>query len=93
MVIASIKDIIQINESEGASISDIIQISRSEGVWGTLSWFNNGNQIQINRYEGALIWDNQIMEVKGPQPGTEFRLMEVKGSQSGTIQINGSEGP
>ncbi len=32
------------------------------------------------------------MEVKGPQPGTEFRLMEEKRSQSGTIQINGSEG-
>ncbi len=32
------------------------------------------------------------MEVKGPQPWTEFRLMQVKGSQSGTIQINASEG-
>ncbi len=36
-------------------------------------------KININRHEGALIWDNQIMEVKGPQPGTEFRLMQVKG--------------
>ncbi len=42
--------------------------------------------------KGALIWDNHIMEVKVPQPGTELRLMQVKVSQSGTIQINGSEG-
>ncbi len=78
MVIASIRNIIQINGSEGASISDIIQINRSEGVSGTYFWFNNGNQIQINRHEGALIRDIiQIMEVKGPQSGTEFRLMLV----------------
>ncbi len=50
------------------------------------------NKIQINKHEEDLIWDNQITEVKGPQPGTEFRLMQMKGSQSGSIQINASEG-
>ncbi len=35
MVMASIRDVIQINGTEEVSISDIIQISRSEGVWGT----------------------------------------------------------
>ncbi len=62
---ASLRDIIQINGSEGASIRDIIQINGSEGA-------SISNIININGSEGASIRGHNsylIIEVKGPQIG------------------------
>ncbi len=76
MVIASIRNIIQINGSEGASISDIIKINRSEGFQGPNSYLimdvkePQSDIIQMIGQQGHNF--DLMMEVKWPQSGTQF---------------------